>query len=225
MTTMNKILYTFVFLFLGSLSALGQSEWFKEIKRIEELKNSPLYRHEVGIAIGGASAIGNSNYASFVERVENKYDLFTDGWFEHLGSSISVKYFCHLKRYLALGGSIGYIVCNEGYNREDWRIYDTDIKARSFYLMPTVKGQWVDNKGFGLYSKFGLGVGIQHMWMESDFYVDNAEEDWCVHPVLQVTFLGLDFGVRKFRINMEFGVGSEGGFSIGTTYYFERVRK
>lgn len=202
---------------------MAQSEWFKEIKRLEAEKNRPLYRHELGISIG-AGGIGNSRYTSFRDKAEEKYDLFTGCGIGDMSSFVSLKYFYHLKRRWAFGGSIGYVEHRDGYYREDWDIRDTDIKTRSFYLMPAVKGQWVDNKGFGLYSKLGFGIGVQRMWMESDFYADNAEKDCCVHPVWQLTILGLDFGLNKFRVNLELGVGWE-AVSRGATFYFGRERK
>jgi len=226
--TMNRIIYTLFILFTGitTISAQDYDKWVKEQwdKEFNGPSNRPLYRHEIGVTIGGAVAFNNKRYLSFTDNAKSKYNLFNNGWIEHAGSALSIRYFYHHKRYLALGASVGYASCHDGYYRDDWDIHDTDLNARSYYLIPTVKGQWVDNKGFGLYSKFGFGIGVQHMWMVSDFYEDEGIEKWCVHPAYQITFLGIDFGIRKFRINLELGVGWEGIFSMGTTYYFGRER-
>lgn len=227
---MNRIICVLSILFLGMVSASAQTEWYKEIKRLEAEKNRPLYRHEVGISIG-AGFVGNSRYESFKDKAEEKYGLL-DGSCWCVGnpdksSFVSIKYFYHLKRLWAFGGSIGYIDRSDGYYIEDWHtadIPDTDIEARTYYLMPAVKGQWVDNKGFALYSKIGFGVGVQRMWLDSEFYADDTEKDWCVHPVWQITILGMEFGFSKFRVNFELGFGWE-GVSVGSNYYFGRVRK
>ena len=77
---MNRIIYTLFILFTGitTISAQDYDKWVKEQwdKEFNGPSNRPLYRHEIGVTIGGAVAFNNKRYLSFTDNAKSKYNLF-----------------------------------------------------------------------------------------------------------------------------------------------------
>ncbi len=219
--------YFFVIFLLGAIVS----------QNLSAQKKKGFYRHEISYSMSPLSMpFGDSRYR---DKVENELNLgrehyLFDGIF--FAPSNGLRYFYHHNRRFAYGGYIG-LTQETTYERWSWvenytkfepyRIAtETDIKHASFILMPMAKWNWVNRRYFTLYSKGGIGVCFQKMWMESDYYAESVTDKYkssTVQLALQLTPLGMSFGYRNLHCFFELGLGMEGLLAIGICYRFKRI--
>ena len=164
---------------------------------------------------------------------------FHDAACFYLGpTATGAQYYYHPLPGLGVGGSVGYAKGVEGmdqyfatlgdgtrcYDRDKFTPYYGDLHARSFYVMPAVKYDWLDFRFVRFYVKGALGV--QHLKYEFRDK-DNSpqghqfdEDGWRLAG--QITPLGVSIGSRMVRLFFELGYGVEGTFNMGLSLNFDK---
>ena len=182
-------------------------------------------KNELNVSIGGAA---NSEIVSALAdfsavMAEALLTATTLGLYT--GSSVSYKnksytlpitvgYYRHLSKVVAVGGYVGY----NGIKREMYceKDYIGDAHRTNISVMPSVKFHWVRTKHFGFYSKLGVGATFASEKKEAEKTVTNSS----VYFNLDFTPVGLDAGSPQFRGFVELGVGEAGMVSAGLRYKF-----
>ena len=203
------------------------------------------YRHEVNVSIGGIRV--RTGWSNDYERtVMNHFGLVVgktgDGKVIY-GSSDSpdlgnhnalkaVSYYYHLNHHIAIGGLLG------GCSASDWLGYPevympgeiqktgyTDVKGTSWFLMPSVKWTWLNNRWCSLYMKATAGFHYQSLYLDSETIPKEQTDEFDKSHLsfgYYITPFGWEIGRQKVRWFMEFGLGSNTNFQTGLTYRFGR---
>lgn len=203
-------------------------------------KLSAQYRHEAVLQLGIGSSIDRGKlYNSFYDRLYERFEIESDAACFYLGpTATGAQYYYHPLPGLGVGGSVGYAKGVEGmdqyfatlgdgtrcYDRDKFTPYYGDLYARSFYVMPAMKYDWLDFRFVRFYVKGALGV--QHLKYEFRDK-DNSpqghqfdEDGWRLAG--QITPLGVSIGSRMVRLFFELGYGLEGTFNMGLSLNFDK---
>lgn len=203
-------------------------------------KLSAQYRHEAVLQLGIGSSIDRGKlYDSFYDRLYERFEIESDAACFYLGpTATGAQYYYHPLPGLGVGGSVGYAKGVEGmdqyfatlgdgtrcYDRDKFTPYYGDLYARSFYVMPAMKYDWLDFRFVRFYVKGALGV--QHLKYEFRDK-DNSpqghqfdEDGWRLAG--QITPLGVSIGSRMVRLFFELGYGVEGTFNMGLSLNFDK---
>ena len=203
-------------------------------------KQSAQYRHEAVLQLGIGSSIDRGKlYDSFYDRLYERFEIESDAACFYLGpTATGAQYYYHPLPGLGVGGSVGYAKGVKGmdqyfatlgdgtrcYDRDKFTPYYGDLYARSFYVMPAMKYDWLDFRFVRFYVKGALGV--QHLKYEFRDK-DNSpqghqfdEDGWRLAG--QITPLGVSIGSRMVRLFFELGYGVEGTFNMGLSLNFDR---
>ena len=203
-------------------------------------KLSAQYRHEAVLQLGIGSSIDRGKlYNSFYDRLYERFEIESDAACFYLGpTATGAQYYYHPLPGLGVGGSVGYAKGVKGmdqyfatlgdgtrcYDRDKFTPYYGDLYARSFYVMPAMKYDWLDFRFVRFYVKGALGV--QHLKYEFRDK-DNSpqghqfdEDGWRLAG--QITPLGVSIGSRMVRLFFELGYGVEGTFNMGLSLNFDR---
>ena len=203
------------------------------------------YRHEVNVSIGGIRV--RSGWSNDYERsVMNQFGLVVgkagDGKVVYesfdspdLGNHNALKavsYYYHLNHHIAIGGLLG------GCSVSDWLGYPeaykpgeiqktgyTDVKGTSWFLMPSVKWSWLNNRWCSLYMKATAGYHYQSLYLDSEtISKEQTDEFDKSHLSLgyYITPFGWEIGKQKVRWFVDLGLGSNTNFQTGLTYRFGR---
>ncbi len=231
----NVVLFVALSLFGISVSATNPKE-----------TRTRYYRHEVNVSIAGMNH-SNSGSDVFENKLMDRFGLLSlkkgDGRLVYLGhdgpdlaqdaSSVILGYYYHINQRIAVGGFINYAKVSDTLGWEE--PYELDgkslegyskVKGRSFFLMPSVKYSWLNNRWCSLYSKASLGLNYQSLEFESDVLPQKLYED-CdkknqVRFAYVFTPVGWEIGKQKVRWFIEWGLGSNSIFQMGLTYRFKR---
>lgn len=203
------------------------------------------YRHEVNVSIGRISVC--SGWSNDYERsVMNQFGLIVgrggDGKVVYKSSDKprlgnrnalkAVSYYYHLGHHIAIGAMLG------GCSVSDWLGYPevykrgeiqktgyTYVEGTSWFLMPSVKWSWLNNRWCSLYMKATAGFHYQSLYLDSESIPkeQTAEFDKS-HLSLgyYITPFGWEIGKQKVRWFLEFGLGSNTNIQTGLTYRFGR---
>lgn len=203
-------------------------------------KLSAQYRHEAVLQLGIGSSIDRGKlYNSFYDRLYERFEIESDAACFYLGpTATGAQYYYHPLPGLGVGGSVGYakgvkgmdqyfVTLDDGtrcYDRDKFTPYYGDLYARSFYVMPAMKYDWLDFRFVRFYVKGALGV--QHLKYEFRDK-DNSpqghqfdEDGWRLAG--QITPLGVSIGSRMVRLFFELGYGVEGTFNMGLSLNFDK---
>ena len=234
----NKNMLRFLLLSIMCLvQIMGQAQENRS-KQSWTAKQSAQYRHEVVLQLGIGSTIDRGKlYDRFYDRLCGHFEIESDATCFHLGpTATSAQYYYHPLPGLGVGGSVGYakgvkgmdqyfVTLDDGtrcYDRDKFTPYYGDLHARSFYVMPAVKYDWLDFRFVRFYVKGALGV--QHLKYEFRDK-DNSpqghqfdEDGWRLAG--QITPLGVSIGSRMVRLFFELGYGVEGTFNMGLSLNF-----
>ncbi len=203
-------------------------------------KQSAQYRHEAVLQLGIGSSIDRGKlYDSFYDRLYERFEIESDAACFYLGpTATGAQYYYHPLPGLGVGGSVGYAKGVKGmdqyfatlgdgtrcYDRDKFTPYYGDLYARSFYVMPAMKYDWLDFRFVRFYVKGALGV--QHLKYEFRDK-DNSpqghqfdEDGWRLAG--QITPLGVSIGSRMVRLFFELGYGVEGTFNMGLSLNFDK---
>ena len=208
------------------------------------------YRHEVNVSIGGVGV--RSDWSNDYERsVMNQFGVVVGkGGMSHgpgtgivyqwkdgpdLGKDNALKavsYYYHFNHRIAVGGLFG------GCRVYDWLGYPevykpgeiqktgyTDVKGTSWFLMPSVKWSWLNNRWCSLYMKATAGFHYQSLYLDSETIPKEQTDEFNKSHLslgYYVTPFGWEIGRQKVRWFMEFGLGSNTNFQTGLTYRFGR---
>ena len=209
-------------------------------KQLWTAKLSAQYRHEAVLQLGIGSSIDRGKlYDSFYDRLYERFEIESDAACFYLGpTATGAQYYYHPLPGLGVGGSVGYAKGVEGmdqyfatlgdgtrcYDRDKFTPYYGDLYARSFYVMPAMKYDWLDFRFVRFYVKGALGV--QHLKYEFRDK-DNSpqghqfdEDGWRLAG--QITPLGVSIGSRVVRLFFELGYGVEGTFNMGLSLNFDK---
>ena len=227
---MKKIFVMVVAAMMATVSANAQSGYYNT-------------KHELGITIGAGAiteiAGGLSDFAELAI-VATATSAISGG--AYTGSSsygdekylpnISVEYYYHVSKAIALGGFMAFNgldrdVYGEWRNNESGHNSKTKIgeaSRRNLSFVPTAKFDWLRKKYFGMYSKVGLGVSFMFENQKDDGSNDGADfkevDKTSIIPNIQVSLLGLEGGSENFRGFVELGVGEQGIVLAGLKYKF-----
>ena len=178
-------------------------------------------RHEVALGYGWAST------SQVLDVFETIVGVMTGGKYENEREfgPLSVEYFYHAKKWLAVGGTFIY-----GSNTQDIVRYDSkidgmkqvgDVTRNYFTLMPAVKFDFLRRKHFGLYSKVAVGATLREEKMTSyDTAKDPSSSDYMLHVNWHVSPIGIEAGSAYWRVFGEVGMGEQGFFHGGVRYKF-----
>lgn len=204
------------------------------------------YRHEVNVSIGGMNP-SNSGSDAFENKLMDRFGLLSlkegDGRLVHLshdgpdldtdGSVVILGYYYHINQRIAVGGFFNYAKVGDtlgwdapyeldGKSLEGY----SNVKGRSFFLMPSVKYSWLNNRWCSLYSKASCGVNYQSLEFESEVLPQRLYEDCDKKNNVQFAYVftpvGWEIGKQKVRWFIEWGIGSNSIFQMGLTYRFKR---
>lgn len=234
-----KKLILFTLLGLVSISTFATS--FKQSR-------TRYYRHELNVSIGSINP-SNSGSDSYEKKLMSRFGLVSagshDGEFVHecdskndpdLGMNstlMTLGYYYHINERLALGGYLNYVKVGDtlGWYKPHKLNGITmtglsEVSGSSFFLMPTLKYSWLNNRWCSLYSKAVFGLHYQSLKFESEMIpqelVGNLKN--CKNVTLAYSFipLGWEVGRKRIRWFMELGLGSNTNFKLGLTYRFSR---
>ena len=153
------------------------------------------YNNEISVAYGAGA---NTDISMSVGR-----GIFTAKQTKYWGPA-SLEYFHSIGKNWKIGGIAMVSGCKwEG---------EGNPKSTYYTVMPAAKYNWLNQRGFGMYSKAGLGVTILS---ESD---DNNKETRAAFN-WQVSFVGIEFG-GALRGFIELGFGEQGIGLAGIRYKF-----
>lgn len=200
------------------------------------------YRHEVNVS-RTAMFLRESQWNDYENKAWSSlaYEREHDNgfrWFSAESSSGTlISYYYHFNNYLAVGGIVAFTTHEESISGDymmPW--YPTgyksqylsggEIKAKSTFLMPSVKLYCLNSSWCSLYVKLSGGVHLQH------FSLDNGEiplknednlSERKTSPVILVTPFGWEVGKQNLRGFIELGLGSNTNLQIGLTYRFWRM--
>jgi len=165
-------------------------------------------RNEIGVSYGlGVSLIGDGighgiGEGIFDAMVGRKWT--NDKQF----GSLAVEYFRHLDNpRVAIGGIVTY--SQYGEDVEHQGVKEGERKRKYISVMPSVKYYYVDKKGFGMYSKLGLGGMLLNSKSE-DTQSGKSDSDSKFYVAYQVSLLGLEAGSQHIRAFLEAGIGEQG---------------
>lgn len=204
------------------------------------------YRHEVNVSIAGMNP-SNSGSDAFENKLMDRFGLISlkcgDDKLVHLGhdgpdlntdgSTVILGYYYHINQRIAVGGFLNYAKVSD---KLGWNIpYELDgkylegysyVKGRSFFLMPSIKYSWLNNRWCSLYSKASFGLNYQALKFESDVLPQKLFEDCRTKDNVQFAYvftpIGWEIGKQKVRWFIEWGMGSNSIFQMGLTYRFKR---
>lgn len=231
----NVVLFIALFLFGISVSATNPKE-----------SRTRYYRHEVNVSIAGMNH-SNSGSDAFENKLMDRFGLLSlnegDGRLVHFGhdgpdlaqdgSSVILGYYYHINQRIAVGGFFNYTKVSDTLG---WEVpYELDgkylegysyVKGRSFFLMPSIKYSWLNNRWCSLYSKASCGVNYQSLEFESEVLPQRLYEDCDKKNNVQFAYVftpvGWEIGKQKVRWFIEWGIGSNSIFQMGLTYRFKR---
>ena len=208
------------------------------------------YKHEVNVSIGGIRV--RTGWSNDYERsVMNQFGLVSGKYGESHGSGTgivyewddgpdlrsdnalkAVSYYYHFNHRIAVGGLFG------GCRVKDWLGYPDDyepgeiqktgytyLKGASWFLMPSVKWSWLNNRWCSLYMKATAGFHYQSLYLDSETIPKEQTDEYNKSHLslgYYITPFGWEIGKQKVRWFMEFGLGSNTNFQTGLTYRFGR---
>lgn len=234
------------------LSVIGSTLYISAFAQEIAVSKTCYYRHEVNVSIGTIGV--RSGWSNDYERsLMNQFGLVVGktGMSHGPGTGIvyagdndpdlrrgnalkTVNYYYHFNRRIAVGGLFG------GCRVRDWLGYPevykpkpgeiqktgyTDVKGTSWFLMPSVKWSWLNNRWCSLYAKATAGFHFQSLYLDSEAIPKEQTDEYDnSHLSLgyYVTPFGWEIGKWKVRWFIEFGLGSNSNFQTGLTYRFER---
>lgn len=203
-------------------------------------KLSAQYRHEAVLQLGIGSSIDRGKlYDSFYDRLYERFEIESDAACFYLGpTATGAQYYYHPLPGLGVGGSVGYAKGVKGmdqyfatlgdgtrcYDRDKFTPYYGDLYARSFYVMPAMKYDWLDFRFVRFYVKGALGVQhLKYEFRDKDNSPQGHQFDddgWRLAG--QITPLGVSIGSRMMRLFFELGYGVEGTFNMGLSLNFDK---
>jgi len=193
------------------------------------------YRHEVkvGMAVVG---LPEKQWDSYKTRIRKKmlWEFDHDpGWgIGEFSKGIMLSYFYHINNDIAVGAMTAFTKdCDkyeEAYTIDNKTRYHNggDIKAKSIFLMPSLKWSCLKSNWFSLYVKASAGIHYEQMRFEpgdiplKDNEDYNEDKLWFAYLL---TPLGWEAGSQKVRGFVELGFGSNFNLQIGLTYRFGRL--
>ena len=213
------------------------------------------YRHEVGVLLGLGSSIAEGTHyrqCRALERLGFENAEFCG--FPEYGGALGLRYFCHLNKWLAVGGVMGYAHVHDTFDHfyEDVKAEDNpnvlrdtwcNVSTEAFYAAPAVKATWWRSGAVSFYSQGALGLQYRHQWVSAHVPHYNSWPYWfffmpyervdnvrlrSVHQwrlSSQLSVVGMDFGGPRLRFFMELGYGIEGVFNMGLSYRFKSVKR
>lgn len=169
------------------------------------------FKHEVGVYYGAGSASDLlSIYTSVFAAAAGDQTSF---W-----GPIGVEYYYHVTPVVAVGGVASYAGCKA----KDDKTNEEDLTEKFITVMPSVKFNWLRNKGFGMYS--ALSAGLMFCSISCNDNAKNgdpdAKDETKTTFMFQATALGAEFGGQQLRGFVELGIGEKGLLCAGLRYKF-----
>ncbi len=182
--------------------------------------------HEIRLGVGAVIVPGyyNNNIKDDIPPPGS-----APGYYRYPGDKIGTpginfSYTYQLKRWLALGITLGYA----GVFQKSYDLYtDNTVSKKGKHFIsftPAVRFDWYRSNMVKLYSCFGLGLG--HIF-ERERYIgqDYVERDGFYTPTIDFTPLGISVGRKIFGF-CEFGLSTQGFVKAGIGYRFnDRTKK
>ena len=191
-------------------------------------KNSFTPEHEFRLGIGAYPLAQSIDY--FFRSTPFYMDGFDAGYpgssyesaLTYTGSrnftgAISAGYSFNVLRWLSVGGTFTY--SGDSQKRYD-RATDQEQEKNSanrFYLMPTVRFNYLNRPVIRLYSQIGVGISYMH---EREFFKGKAYTTSGWGTSAQVTLLGISVGKQLFGFAELLGTGVQGSVVVGIGYKF-----
>ena len=209
------------------------------------------YRHEVNVSVGGIGV--RSGWSDDYERnVMNRFGLVVGkaGGGSGTGPTgiiyeskdgpdlcrnsplMTASYYYHFNHYIAVGGIFSFCRVRDWlgypkvYNKEEiQKTGYTYVKGVSFFMMPSMKWSWLNNRCCSLYMKATAGFHYQSLYLDSETIPKEQTNEFDKSHLnfgYYVTLFGWEIGRQKVRWFTEFGLGSHTNFQMGLTYRFGR---
>ena len=158
----------------------------------------PQFAYVMGGVLGVAFTAGHFTFENshFIGGVGMEFIHYSNNWFGY-----------------GLAGTVDYMT-SDAYSVDGDGNKTPNGKFQLGYLsvMPMLKFAWLRKPHVGLYSKLGIGAGLE--FRNGDVTQDNIS--WSG----QVTPIGFDFGGESFRGFVEAGVGMQGLVNCGVRWLF-----
>ena len=158
----------------------------------------PQFAYVMGGVLGVAFTAGHFTFENshFIGGVGMEFIHYSNNWFGY-----------------GLAGTVDYMT-SDAYSVDGDGNKTPNGKFQLGYLsvMPMLKFAWLRKPHVGLYSKLGIGAGLE--FSNGDVTQDNIS--WSG----QITPIGFDFGGESFRGFVEAGVGMQGLVNCGVRWLF-----
>ena len=170
-------------------------------------------KHEIAVSYGQLS---NSDWMNVFDEIltapfngSGKSDSKNENYF----GPLAVEYFYNLNKVVGIGGI--FTIGHYSYDLYRDDVFQGEVNNNYYTLMPAAKFNWLRSTNFGMYSKLAIGATYR---TEKDEHIDYSDNS--IHLNWQVSFIGIEGGLSKFRVFAELGFGEQGVLLGGLRYKF-----